>query len=123
MLLGWPDVEVVGITTAIDPGGIRAGFVHRVLELAGRTDVPVAAGFPAWGPDMDWNVQCDTNAAQVVFANATHLTLTTLAPTFKAHVRAEHLPRLRAAGPLGALLAHQAEAHAADNGLTDLGRT
>src|ERR1044072_8181842 len=46
MLLGWPGVELVGITTAIDPGGIRAGFVHRVLELAGRTDIPVAAGEP-----------------------------------------------------------------------------
>jgi purine nucleosidase len=209
MLLGWPDVELVGITTTIDPGGIRAGFVARCLELAGRTDVPVAAGadvslttritpgeipqderywpepvtaapsrpgdamvllresveagativaigpytnlatleaimtgslgrvpvvlmggvvhaadegLPAWGPDMDWNVQCDTNAAQVVFANATHLTLTTLPTTFKAHLRAEHLPRLRAAGPLGALLARQAEAHAADNGMTELGR-
>ena len=44
MLLGWPDVEIVGITTTIDPGGIRAGFVTRVLELAGRTDIPVAAG-------------------------------------------------------------------------------
>ncbi len=63
------------------------------------------AGLPQWGPDMDWNVQCDTNAAQVVFANTTDLTLTTLAPTFKAHLRAAHLPRLRAAGPLGELLA------------------
>ena len=38
MLLGWPDVEITGITTSIDPGGIRAGFVTRCLELAGRTD-------------------------------------------------------------------------------------
>jgi purine nucleosidase len=44
MLLGLPDVELVGITTTIDPGGIRAGFVTRILELAGRTDIPVAAG-------------------------------------------------------------------------------
>src|SRR5881628_2770312 len=44
MLLGWPDVELVGITTAIDPDGMRAGFVGRILELAGRTDIPVAAG-------------------------------------------------------------------------------
>jgi inosine-uridine nucleoside N-ribohydrolase len=209
MLLGWPDVELIGITTTIDPGGIRAAFVTRCLELAGRTDIPVAAGaevslttretpggipnderywpepvtaaparpgdamvllresveagativaigpytnlatleairmgslgrvpvvlmggvvhtadagLPQWGPDMDWNVQCDTNAAQVVFANTTKLTLTTLPTTFKAHLRAEHLPRLRAAGPLGALLARQAEAHAADNSMTELGR-
>jgi purine nucleosidase len=209
MLLGRPDVELVGITTSIDPGGIRAGFVTRCLELAGRTDIPVAAGadvslttgitpggipederywpdpvvprpsrpgeatgllresveaaativaigpytnlatleaihagslgrvpvvlmggavhepdpgFPQWGPAMDWNVQCDTKAAQAVFAHTKHLTLTTLAPTFKSHLRAEHLPRLRAAGRLGELLAHQAQAHAADNGMTELGR-
>jgi purine nucleosidase len=209
MLLGWPGVEIVGITTTIDPGGIRAGFVNRCLELAGRTDIPVAAGaevslttgetpggiptdarywpdpvaprpgepgeampllrasveagativaigpytniatleairsgslgrvpvvlmggmvnppragFPDWPPDFDWNVQCDTNAAQVVFANTTNLTLVTVPTTHKAHLRAAHLPRLRAAGPLGELLALQAEAHAVDNGLTDLGR-
>src|SRR3954454_8543205 len=44
MLLGWPGVEIAGITTSIDPGGVRAGFVHRCLELAGRTDIPVAQG-------------------------------------------------------------------------------
>lgn len=44
MVLGWPDAELVGVTTSTDPGGRRAGFVHHVLALAGRTDVPVAAG-------------------------------------------------------------------------------
>jgi inosine-uridine nucleoside N-ribohydrolase len=46
MLLGWPGVEVVGITTSTDGGGRRAGYVHRLLSLAGRADgaVPVAAG-------------------------------------------------------------------------------
>jgi purine nucleosidase len=207
MLLGWPGVELVGITTTIDPGGIRAGFVTRGLELAGRAGIPVAAGaevslttgetpggiptdtrywpdpvaprpapageatallqqsaesgativaigpytnlatlertrpgslarvpvvlmggfvFPAapglpqWGPEMDWNVQCDTAAAEVVFADATDLTLVTVPPTFKAHLRAAQLPRLRAAGALGALLARQAEAHCADNGIAEL---
>ena len=207
MLLGWPDVDIVGITTVMDPSGRRAGFVARGLELAGRADIPIASseevsmttreipgtipddtrywgepidprpsrpgdavsllcssvdagativaigpytnlaqleairsgslgrvpvvlmggfvtpagpGFPQWGPEMDWNVQCDTNAAQVVFANATKLTLVTVPPTFKAHLRAAHLPRLRAGGALGALLARQAEAHRADNGMADL---
>jgi purine nucleosidase len=209
MLLGWPGVEIVGITTTIDPGGIRAGFVAHCLELAGRSDIPVVAGaevsmtthrtpgaiptdarywpepveprpsglgaaqpllrasveagapivaigpytnlaqleavragslgrvpvvlmggivhaagagLPAWGPEMDWNVQCDTNAAQVVFANATDLTIATVPVTFKAHLRASHLARLRAAGAFGALLAHQAQAHAADNGMSELAR-
>lgn len=44
MLLGWPGVEVVGITTTIDPGGIRAGYVSYCLQLAGRQDLPLAAG-------------------------------------------------------------------------------
>jgi hypothetical protein len=47
MLLGWPGVELVGITTAVDPGGRRAGYVAHGLQLAGRDDIPVAAGAEA----------------------------------------------------------------------------
>ncbi len=209
MLTGWPDVEIVGITTTIDPGGRRAGFVARCLELAGCADIPVVGGaqvsmttgqfpgtipddgrywdapvtarptrpgealtllrasvetgativaigpytnladleierpgslgqvpvvlmggfvhatdpgLPPWGPDIDWNVQCDPHAAEVVFAGATDLTLVTIPAVCKAHLRRSHLARLRAAGPLGALLARQAEAYAFDNDITELAR-
>ncbi|MBA2415649.1 MAG: nucleoside hydrolase [Geodermatophilaceae bacterium] len=44
MLLGWPDVEITGITTTIDPAGWRAAYVLHCLELAGRGGIPVAAG-------------------------------------------------------------------------------
>jgi purine nucleosidase len=44
MVLGWPDAELVGVTTSTDPGGRRAGLVAYALELAGRSDVPFAAG-------------------------------------------------------------------------------
>lgn len=44
LLLGWPGVEVVGITTTIDPGNRRAACVVHCLQLAGRADIPVAAG-------------------------------------------------------------------------------
>ena len=44
LLLGQPDVELTGITTTIDPGGRRAGYVRHVLGLAGRREVAVAAG-------------------------------------------------------------------------------
>ncbi len=44
MLLGWPHLELAAITTAIDPGGRRAGCVDHVLGLAGRDDVEVVAG-------------------------------------------------------------------------------
>ena len=43
-LLGREDVELTGVTTVDDPGGRRAGYVAEVLRLAGRQDVPVAAG-------------------------------------------------------------------------------
>ncbi len=208
MLLGRPDVELVGITTGIDPGGRRAGYVRHCLDLAGRTDIPVVAGaavslstlrtadplidderywpagiaprpappgaaldllsadidagatvvaigpytnlallevarpgslargpvvlmggwvrppadgLPAWGPDMDWNVQWDPQAARIVVAAAGSLTLATLPATMQAQVRAADLPRLRAAGPLGELLARQCEAHGADYAMGEMG--
>src|SRR5215472_1219642 len=206
MLLGWPGVELVGITTTIDPGGRRAGYVAYCLDLAGRADIPVAAGagvslttlriampierywprtpeprpspaggaldllshsieegativgigpytnlalievarpgslsrapvvvmggwtqapsddLPAWGPEMDWNVQWDTRAAEILTAASGELTLVTLRVTLKAHLRATDMPRLRASGRLGELLADQSEAWAQDSGMGNLGR-
>ncbi len=209
MLLGWPGVELTGITTTIDPGGRRAAYVGHCLDLVGRSDIPVSAGagaslttrrvaepyvdderfwpgtltgrpsppgaaldllqqsvnagativaigpytnlallevmrpgilvhvpivvmggwvqppapgLPAWGPDMDFNVQWDTRAAAIVAASASNLTLSTLPATLTAPLRAADLPRPRAAGPLGALLARQSEAYAQDRGMAALGR-
>lgn len=208
MLLGWPDVEVVGVTTTVDPGGARAGCARHCLALAGRDGVPVVAGaemslthrepahpvlderywpsgpapvtsppgaaldaladairadatvvalgpltnlallelarpgslagvrlvvmggwvrypdddLPPWGPDRDWNVAWDTRAARVVLGAARDLTLVTLADTLRTHLRERDLPRLRAAGPLGALLAGQAVAYAADRHHAELAR-
>jgi len=44
MLLGWPEAEITGITTVADPGGRRAAYVAHLLRLAGRDDIPLAAG-------------------------------------------------------------------------------
>jgi purine nucleosidase len=207
MLLGRTDVELVGITTTIDAGGRRAGYVGYCLSLAARDDIPLEAGaevslttgrradpvaeywpgeatprpsvpgaaldllrqsidggatvvgigpstnlaelerawpgllrdvpvvvmggwvrppapgLPEWGPERDWNVQWDTRAAELVFEATDRLTLVTLPATLRAHLRAADLPRLRATGPLGELLARQSEAHAADSGKRDLPRT
>ncbi len=49
MLLGWDDVQLIGITTVADPDGRRAGYVRRVLDMSGRTDIPVAVGSGASG--------------------------------------------------------------------------
>ncbi len=44
MVLGWPEVELTGVTTVAEVEGRRAGYVRYALELAGRPDIPVAAG-------------------------------------------------------------------------------
>jgi purine nucleosidase len=203
MLLGWPDVEITGITTSTDPGGIRAGFVTYALGLAGREEVPVSAGaagtlgelftplafpdywpepiearpsqpgealglldasvergatvvaigpysnlaafeawrpgalasagtvvmgghvppaadgLPPWGMRDDFNVQQDAVAARIVFERC-EPTVVPVPTCLRATVRRRHVERLRAAGPLGALLAEQSERHAIDNGRTSL---
>lgn len=207
MLLGWPDVEVTGITTTADADGLRGGYVRYLLALAGRAEVPLVTGaaesltsreradpfvddrfwpadiepvtsppgaamdlisgvargatviatgpqtnlallelarpgsladvrvvvmggwvrplgddLPGWGPDRDWNVAWDIDAAEIVAAAATDLTLVPMAATVRTHVRAADLPRLRTAGAVGRLLARQAVAYAADRDHAALGR-
>ncbi|NLF01597.1 MAG: nucleoside hydrolase [Anaerolineales bacterium] len=203
MLLNCPGADLRAITTVSDDGGRRAGYARYALRLAGRADVPVAAGadislgcycptpglpdeatywpepvlpapgpldrtltllersirenaiivaigpytnlalleqrapgilrsarlclmggyvfpprtgFPAWGPDMDWNVQVDARSAHVVLRCAAP-TLVPLSVTVETALRRADLPTLRQAGPLAQLIAHQAEAFAEDEGI------
>jgi inosine-uridine nucleoside N-ribohydrolase len=44
LLLKWPDLDITGVTTVAEERGRRAGFTHYVLNLMGRTDIPLAAG-------------------------------------------------------------------------------
>jgi inosine-uridine nucleoside N-ribohydrolase len=83
------------------PGSLRAA---RIIAMAGWLDAP-PADLPQWGPEMDFNVQCDSRAAGIVAAAAGDLTLVTLPAAMLATLRARDLPRLRAAGAVGALLA------------------
>lgn len=208
MLLRWPGVEITGITTVGDPGGLRAGYVRTVLRFFGRDDIPVAAGaavssttglpmgavadekrywgsparpapsppgaavrlldrsieqgattvaigpytnladleraapgrlratrlvamggwtgaldpdLPNWGAERDWNVQCDTSAARVVLQRA-DVTWVPIAVTARTGLRVRDLPRLAGGGPLGELLARQAQAWAVDRAIADLAR-
>jgi purine nucleosidase len=100
----------------------RIGSLRRqpVVVMGGWVEPP-APGLPRWGPEMDFNVQWDTRAAEVVAATA-RLTMVTLPATLNAHLRRADLPRLWAAGPLGQLLARQSEAHAETYQMEKLGR-
>jgi purine nucleosidase len=44
MLCKWTGVELTAITTNQDDRGIRAGYVRYALNVAGKPDIPVAAG-------------------------------------------------------------------------------
>lgn len=100
----------------------HAGSLARqpVVAMGGWVQLP-APDLPQWGPEMDFNVQWDTRAAEVVAATA-QLILVTLSATLTAHLRRADLHRLRTAGPLGELLARQSEAHAEANHMEQLGR-
>lgn len=84
----------------------------RVVAMGGWTG-PLDADLPPWGPERDWNVQCDT-AAAVTLLEKTTVTWVPIAVTARTHLRAADLPRLSASGALGKLLAQQSLAYAAD---------
>src|SRR3990170_3221616 len=44
MVLNWPEVELLAVTTVADDQGRRAGYARYALGLAGREDIPVLAG-------------------------------------------------------------------------------
>lgn len=93
----------------------------RVVVMGGWTG-PLADDLPDWGPEADWNVAWDPEAAHLVAATAGDLTWVPLAVTLRAPLREVDLPRLRASGSLGRLLAGQAVAYAEEKGKVELGR-
>lgn len=99
----------------------RPGSLHQAPVVATGGWTGLGTGLPAWGPEMDFNVQWDTRAAEIVAATA-RLTLVPLPVTLTAHLRAADLPPLHASGPLGELLARQGQAHGHDFRMAELGR-
>jgi purine nucleosidase len=47
MVLAWPGAELLAVTSNSEDGGRRAGYARRALDLAGRPEIPVAAGADA----------------------------------------------------------------------------
>jgi purine nucleosidase len=84
------------------------------LCLMGGYLFPVPEGFPQWGYDMDWNMQIDAGSALLVLERADPL-LVPMTVTLQTWLRRKDLPALRQAGPIGQLIARQAEAWAEDH--------
>jgi purine nucleosidase len=100
----------------------RPGTLARThVVVMGGWVRPPAHGLPPWGPERDYNVQWDTEAAKVVYEHAGALTLSTLPVSLQVPLRRCDLTALRECGAIGALIARQSAAHAKDSGKQRLG--
>ena len=81
------------------------------LVFMGSFIRPIPAAYPAFKWTDDFNVQADPAAAEVVLGavDPARVLLVPLEVTVQTFVRRRDLPRLAAAGALGALLARQGE--------------
>jgi purine nucleosidase len=95
---------------------VAPGHIHdaRIVTMGGWVR-PMAHGLPRWGPDRDFNIQCDTRAADIVLGVARDLTLVTLPAAATAHLRMVDLDRVRAVGPVGELISRQSLAYRDDS--------
>ena len=93
------------------------------LFLMGGCVFPTREGFPAWGNDMDFNIQVDVRSAGHVLRNSNPIMIP-LSVTVETALRRAHLASLRGAGPLGRLIARQAEEFALEyQNETQFGKT
>jgi len=118
MIVAIGPVTNLALLEVARPGVLRGA---PLVVMGGWVDPP-ASGLPQWGPAMDWNVQWDVRAMEIVANAGADLRLATLPGTLEAQLREIELPRLREAGVLGELIANQSVSHARDNGMGDLGR-
>ncbi len=77
MTLGWPGVEVCGVTTVDDADGRRADLVRELLVMLGATHVPVASGGPTPGAAIDLLTESIEAGARLVavgpYTNLAHV--------------------------------------------------
>jgi inosine-uridine nucleoside N-ribohydrolase len=109
---------------AVEPLSTPAGDALSLLEIArpgllasaplvvmgGYTGLS-PAGYPEWGPNMDWNVQSDQAAARLVFERCNPIVVP-LSATVQTYLTESDLKRFEGAGPLADLIAKQARAYA-----------
>lgn len=99
----------------------RPGLLASVpVVLMGGWMTAPTPGLPPWGPEIDYNVQQDVDAARIVIERC-RPTLVQFPVTQKAHLREADLPRLERSGPLGRIMARQGRAHAAKWQMQKLG--
>ena len=101
---------------------LRPGLLASTeLVVMGGHVPPMAEGYPPWDASIDTNVQQDAFASAVVMERC-RPTVVPLSTCARVTLRRSQLDELRTGGPLAQLLADQAEAHARDHGMIDLGR-
>jgi purine nucleosidase len=81
------------------------------LYLMGGFVFPPRPGFPTWGNEMDYNIQLDPEAAQLVLQHSQPI-LIPLSVTVETALRRAYLPDLMNSGAVEQLIARQAEAFA-----------
>jgi inosine-uridine nucleoside N-ribohydrolase len=79
---------------------------------------PPRFGFPGWKNEWDFNKQIDVKSARHVLMNS-NIILIQLSVTGETFLRKAYLNPLKSSGPLGQLLAKQAEEFEKDNNLAE----
>lgn len=107
------DATIIGIGQYTNLALLEAAYPGILrdanLFLMGGYIYPIREGFPTWSNEDDYNIQLDVNSAEYVLRQASP-TLVPLSVTVETALRRAHLPALRESGPLGQLIALQAEA-------------
>lgn len=89
----------------------------EIFFMGGYVHSP-RSGFPDWKNEWDFNKQIDIKSAKHVFANS-NITLVQLSVTEETFITESDIEPLKKAGPLGILLAKQAEEWKKDEKISD----